>query len=535
METFDYIVIGAGSAGCVVAARLSERADTSVLLLEAGGPDSHPTLKMPVAFLKAVLNPAFNWGYMTEPEPCLGGRRLWLPRGRVLGGSGSINGMFYMRGHPSDYDDWERMGAAGWGYESVLPYFRKMETSWRGENRYHGASGPIHVRPVDTTHLVHEPLMSAATGAGFGNSDDLSAEVAEGFARGEVTIDARGRRVSSSTAYLRPALDRSNLTLRTGALVHRVVFEQRRAVGVEYQQGGIRHTVRARREVILSGGTYNSPQLLMLSGVGPGNHLQAHGIEVIADRAGVGRNLSEHANVSMEFESKRPITFLRQLRFDRVVCSCMRWALFGSGPLAGQLNSCNVVIRTRAGLDRPDIQFMANPIRFNAQIWFPGIGQRQRHVFWAGIVALHPRSRGWVELKSRDPCELPAVTLNLLSDPADVATLRAGMRAARKIYRTEPQGTLTGAELLPGAGIESDDALDAFIRETANVAMHPVGTCAMGQGETAVVDPELRVIGVDALRVADASIMPTVPGGNTNATTVMIGEKAADLLKGTTR
>ena len=532
METFDYIVIGAGSAGCVVAARLSERADTSVLILEAGGRDSHLTLKMPVAFLKAVINPAFNWGYMTEPEPCLQGRRLWLPRGRVLGGSGSINGMFHMRGHPSDYDDWARLGATGWGYDDVLPYFRKMETSWRGEGRYHGGSGPIHVRPIDTTHLVHEPLMSAATGAGFNNSDDLSAEVAEGFARGEVTIDARGRRVSSSTAYLRPALNRPNLALRTGALARRIVFEQRRAVGVEYEQGGQRHTVRARREVILSGGTYNSPHLLMLSGVGPGKHLNAHGIDVVADRAGVGRNLSEHANVSMEFESKQPITFLRQLRFDRVALSTLRWALFGSGPLASQLNSCNVVIRTRPQLDRPDIQFMANPIRFNAQIWFPGVGPRQAHVFWAGIVALHPRSRGWVELKSSDPRELPAVTLNLLSDPADVETLRAGIRAARRIYRTEPQAALTGAELLPGPAIESDVALDAFIRDTANVAMHPVGTCAMGQGDSAVVDPELRVIGVEALRVVDASIMPTVPGGNTNATTVMIGEKAADLLKG---
>jgi choline dehydrogenase len=535
VETFDYIVVGAGSAGCVMAARLSERAQVSVLLLEAGGPDSHPTLKMPVAFLKAVINPAFNWGYMTEPEPCLNGRRLWLPRGRVLGGSGSINGMFYMRGHPLDYDEWQSLGAKGWGYHDVLPYFRKMETSWRGAGKYHGASGPIHVRPIDTTHLVHEPLMSAATGAGFSNSDDLSAEVTEGFALGEVTIDARGRRVSSSTAYLRPALKRPNLVLRTGALVHRVVIEQGRAVGVEYEIGGEKRTVRARREAILSGGTYNSPHLLMLSGIGPGKHLQAHGIEVVADRRGVGRNLAEHANVSMEFESRRPITFLRQLRFDRVVWSSLRWALFGTGPLASQLNSCNVVIRTRPELDRPDIQFMANPIRFNAQIWFPGIGQRQIHVFWAGIVALHPRSRGWVELKSRDPHELPAVTLNLLSDPADVATLRAGIRAARRIYRTEPQGALTGAELLPGPAIESDEALDAFIRDTANVAMHPVGTCAMGEGADAVVDPELRVIGVDALRIVDASVMPTVPGGNTNATTVMIGEKAADLIKGERR
>jgi choline dehydrogenase len=374
--------------------------------------------------------------------------------------------------------------------------------------------------------------MSAAVGAGFSNSDDLSAEVAEGFARGEITVDARGRRVSSSTAYLRPASNRRNLEVRTGALVRRVVFEQRRAVGVEYERGGEQRIARARREVIVSGGTYNSPHLLMLSGVGPGPHLQAHGIPIVADRPGVGRNLSEHANVAMEFEATRPVTFLRQLRFDRVVWSTLRWALFGTGPLAGQLNSCNVIIRTRPQLDKPDIQFMANPIRFDAKIWFPGVGKRQAHLFWAGIVALHPRSRGWVELKSRDPRELPAVTLNLLSDPADVATLRAGIRAARRIYRTEPQATLTGAELLPGSAIDSDESLDAFIRETAIVAMHPVGTCSMGQGANAVVDHELRVIGVEGLRVVDASVMPTVPGGNTNATTIMIGEKAADLMKG---
>ena len=532
VEAFDYIVIGAGSAGCVMAARLSEQADVSVLLLEAGGTDSHPTLKMPVAFLKAVVNPAFNWGYTTEPEPHLNGRRLWLPRGRVLGGSSSINGMFYMRGHPSDYDEWEQRGASGWSYADVLPYFKKMESSWRGAGKYHGATGPVQVVPIDSPHLVHEPLMAAAVGAGFGNSDDLSAEVAEGFARGEATIDSRGRRVSAATAYLRPAMQRPNLAVRTGALVHRVIVEQGRAVGVEYERNGERRQVRCRREVILCGGTYNSPHLLMLSGIGPGAHLQAHGIGVIADRPGVGRNLSEHANVSMEFAATQPVTFLRQLRFDKVVWSTLRWTLFGSGPLATQLNSCNIVIRTRPHLSRPDVQFMANPIRFDAKIWFPGIGTRQEHLFWAGIVALHPKSRGWLELKSPDPRALPAVTLNLLSDPEDLATMRAGIRAARRIYRSGPQARLTGAERLPGAAIETDDALDGFIRDTASIAMHPVGTCAMGRDNSAVVDPELRVIGVAGLRVVDASIMPTVPGGNTNAPVIMIGEKAADLIRG---
>jgi choline dehydrogenase len=532
VEAFDYIVVGAGSAGCVVAARLTEDRDVSVLLLEAGGDDSDYSLRMPVAFLKAVVNPAFNWGYMSEAEPHLKGRQLWLPRGRVLGGSGSINGMFYMRGHPLDYRDWEESGATGWGYTDVLPYFRKMETSWRGEGPYHGASGPVHVRPIATKHLLHEPLMASASGAGFTNCDDLSGQVAEGFARGEATIDARGRRVSSSTAYLRPVLNRPNLTLRTHAQAHRIVIEGGRATGVEYERGGQMHTVRANREVILSGGAYNSPHLLMLSGIGPGRELQGNGIDVVADRPGVGRNLSEHATVSMEFVATKPVTFLRQLRLDRLVWSTLRWKLFGTGPLASQLNSCNVVIRTRPDLDRPDVQFMANPIRFDARIWFPGIGQRQEHLFWNGVVALHPRSRGWVTLKSRDPRTLPAVTLNLLADPEDLATLRAGIRAARRIYRTEPQAALIGAERAPGDAVQSDEALDAYIRDTVVVAMHPVGTCAMGQGEQSVVDPNLRVIGVDGLRVVDASVMPTVPGANTNATVVMIAEKAADLIRG---
>ena len=531
-ETFDYVVVGAGSAGCVMAARLSEDPKVSVLLLEAGGQDSHVHLKMPVAFLKAVMAPAFNWGYWTEPEPHMNGRRLPLPRGKVLGGSSSINGMFYMRGHPLDFDQWAQMGAAGWSYADVLPYFKKMETSWRGEGKHHGGSGPVQVMPIGARYVLHEPLMNAAVGAGFNNSDDLSAEVPEGFARGEATIDKRGRRVSAATAYLRPAMRRPNLEVRTGALAHRIVIENGRAVGVDYERGGERQVAHAGREVILCGGAYNSPHLLMLSGIGPAEHLREIGVEVVADRPGVGGNLSEHATVSMEFEATRPVTFLKHLRFDRLVLSVLRWAVFGTGPLATQLNSCNVVIRTREELDRPDIQVMANPIRFDAKIWFPWLTPRQGHLFWAGIVALHPRSRGWVRLKSKDPRELPAVTLNLLSDPQDLATLRAGIRAARRIYRTPPQGELTGAERLPGEQVQSDEALDAFIRETNYVSMHPVGTCAMGMGAEVVVDSQLRVIGVEGLRVIDASVMPTVPGANTNAAVIMIAERAADLIKG---
>lgn len=532
MEEFDYIIVGAGSAGCVVAARLSEDPAIKVLLLEAGGPNKHPYLKMPLGFLKAVVDPRFNWGFLTEPEPGLDGRQLPLPRGRVLGGSSSINGMFYMRGHPGDYDQWRQMGATGWSFADVLPYFRKMEKSWRGEGKYHGASGPVEVNPISSPLLLHEPLMTAAPKAGFPTSEDLAGDNPEGFARGEQTIDGRGRRVSAATAYLKPALGRPNLEVRTGALTHKVVFDGKRAVGVDYEIAGERKAARCRREVIVSGGTFNSPHLLMLSGIGPADELAQMGIPVVAHSPGVGRNLSEHANVSLEWDAKKPVTFLKHLRFDKLVLSTLRWAVLGSGPLATQLNSCNIVVRTRPEHDRPDLQVMANPIRFDAKIWFPGFTERQSHVFWAGLVALHPHSRGWVKLKSADPRDLPAVQLNLMTDPADLAQMRDAIRAVRRIYRTEPQGSLLGNERLPGEAVDSDEALDAFIRATCYVAMHPVGTCAMGMGAESVVDAELKVIGVEGLRVVDASVMPTVPGGNTNAPTMMIGEKAADMIRG---
>lgn len=532
MDQVDYIVVGAGSAGCVLASRLSENPRNRVLLIEAGGRDRHPYLRMPLAFLMAMMNPRFNWGYVTEPEPALNGRQLFLPRGRVLGGSSSINGMYYMRGHPRDYDVWAQLGATGWGYADVLPYFRKMETSWRGAGPYHGADGPLHVAPIDTTHLFHEELMDAGRAAGYPISEDLSGDCAEGFARGEATIDRRGRRASASAAYLRPAKQRPNLRIMTDALVERVLFDDARAIGVRYCQDGKTIDVRANAEVVLSGGAFNSPHLLMLSGIGPGDELRRHGIEVRHDSPGVGANLSEHVNVAMEWDCAGAISFLKQLRLDRLAWSTVRWAVQGRGPMASQISSANVAIRTDETLERPDIQLMTAPIRLDAKPWLPGIGQKQADAFWAGVVLLHPNSRGRVALKSPNPRELPAIHLNILTDPSDFAPLRRGIKAARKIYRSGRQAAITGRERVPGDGVHSDAELDQFIRDTAYVAQHPVGTCAMGTGSNAVVDPHLRVRGVERLRVVDASVMPTVPGANTNAPTIMIGEKASDLILG---
>src|SRR3990170_711466 len=448
-EIFDYIVVGAGSSGCVVAARLSEDPAANVLLLEAGGRDDHLYLKMPLAFLKAMPDPRFNWTYWTEPEPHLDGRRMPLPRGRVIGGSGSINGMFAMRGHPKDYDQWAQMGAAGWSFADVLPYFRKSEDSWRGEGPYHGKGGPVQVRPIDSPYLLHDEMMATAEAAGFATSADLAGACPEGFARGEQTVDRKGCRVSAATAYLKPAMGRRNLDVRSGVLVRKLVFEGKRCVGVEIDHGGAPKVIRARAEVVVSGGTYNSPHLLMLSGIGPAAHLSDHGIAVLHDSPGVGRNLQEHPTASLEFNAKAPVTFLNQLRWDRILLNTARWALTGKGTMATQVNSCNVVIRTAEHLERPDLQIMVNPIRFDAMPWFPGIRAVQEHVFWAGLVQLHPESRGWVELKSADPREVASVTLNILAEEADREQMRRAIRTARRIYNTPPMGDLLGSERTP--------------------------------------------------------------------------------------
>jgi choline dehydrogenase len=531
-KSFDYVIVGAGSAGCVLANRLSAAADVQVLLVEAGGSDERFMINMPLGFLRALRNPAIIWGYMSEPEPTLDGRSLWLPRGKVLGGSSSINGLFYMRGHSRDFDAWAALGCEGWSYAEVLPYFRRLECSWRGWGRWHGGDGPLRVAAIDTRRLLHESLMASAAAAGFATTDDIHGEIEEGFARGEITVDARGRRASASRAYLRPALHRPNIELATGALVRRVTIDGGTARGIEYSQGGRRIEAHASREVILCAGAFNSPQLLLLSGIGPADDLRTQGIEVRADLKGVGRNLSEHARVPIEFATRGDISFLRELRADRIARSVLQWMVWGTGTCATQINSCNIVVRTLPGLMQPDIQLMSNPVRMDAKIWWPFIGPRQEHRITADAVVLHPESRGSVTLRSADPGDKPRIRLNLLATDADMASARRGVRLARRIYAAAPQSELIARETSPGSEIESDADLNSYIRARAGVTQHPVGTCAMGVSPDAVLDPQLRVRGISGLRVVDASVMPMVPGANTNAAVVMIAEKAADLILG---
>ncbi|MBO9376881.1 glucose-methanol-choline oxidoreductase [Sphingomonas histidinilytica] len=530
-EAFDHIIIGAGSAGCVLANRLSEDAGSRVLLIEAGGEDRSWLFRMPLGFMMTAANPAYDWGYASEPDPKLGGRSLPLPRGRVLGGCSSVNGMIYMRGHASDYDGWRQMGCRGWGHDDVLPYFRRMESSWRGAGPYHGSDGPLAVSRVEGGHLLADRVRASVRAAGFAESDDLSGERQEGFSACEVTVDRRGRRASTARAYLRPALVRPNLTLWTRTQAIRLLIERGRAVGVELRGPDGLRQVRARREVILSGGAYNSPQLLMLSGIGPAEHLREHFIEPIVDAPGVGRNLSEHPLVYMSFAAREPATFLSALRIDRAARSVLRWALTGGGPFASQITSGVLMLRTRPELERPDIQLVFLPVRLDAKLWHPLSRNRQEHVLSVMVMQLHPESRGTVRLASADPFAKPVVDLDLLSTPGDFADIRGGIAAVRRIFAQPPLADLVRVELAPGADRQDDAALDVFIRDNLKITQHPAGTCRMGEDRDAVVDSELRVRGIEGLRVVDASIMPTVPGANINAAVIMVAEKAADMIR----
>jgi choline dehydrogenase len=529
---FDYVIVGAGSAGCVLANRLTQDAEVRVLLLEAGGAATGLFKDMPMAFPKYVLRRDLNWNFESEPEPYLNNRRIEIPRGKGLGGSTMINGMVYARGHRLDYDDWARRGLTGWGYADVLPYFRKSEKSWLGENLYHGGSGELEIA-VPKTNMLYGELRAASIAAGFPATDDYHGTESEGFQRSEMTV-VRGRRASAARVFLKPAMNRRNLHIETRTLVSRIRIEKGRANGVDYTQGGQHFTATAAREVIVAGGVYGSAQLLMLSGVGPADHLTSVGIKPLVDLPGVGKNLVEHPFMFIGWNA-RPGAFRSELRVDRATAWVLQWGLLGQGLFATNGAAGNLFIRTDPRLDRPDMQFTCMSGEVSArELWFPLFGKEPAHTLGAGLSMIKQDSRGRVWLRSAAAQDAPRILFNLFKERSDVERAIRGLKAIRDIYHREPLRSLITDEILPGANVVSDADLERFIRDTGAITQHAVGTCKMGidSDPLGVVDAALKVRGVDALRVIDASVMPDVPGGNTNAPTIMIAEKGADLIKG---
>ena len=527
----DYIIVGAGSAGAVLANRLSAERDVRVLLLEAGGRDRHRLMKMPLGFFPMLRDPSIGWGYRTEPEPHADMREIVLPRGKLLGGSSSINGMLYGRGHPQDYQEWSRLGAGGWGFAEVLPYFLRAEANWRGASRFHGGDGPLTVSRHTTYRVIFDALMQTARNRGHTVAEDLDGSQYEGFGKPDFTIH-RGERASTAKRYLEPVRARANLRVEIHALSSRILFEGRRAVGVEYLQNGRVVRARAAREVILSGGAYNSPQLLLLSGIGRPDDLRQAGITVIHELPGVGQNLQEHASVGGSFVPRQPIPLIQQMRLDRLALSVIQWKLFHTGMIANLPLASIAFYRSRPDVVRPDIEFMVNSTGMDARVWFPLILPSRGNALYCSNIVLHPESRGWVKLRSADPTARVRIQLNLLKEESDRALMRLALRNMREFFGTEPMAGMIDHERLPGKAVQSDAEFDAYMRATIGVAHHACGTCAMGSGSEAVVDGDLKVHGLDGLRVIDASIMPTVAGGHTNAVAVMIAERGADLIRG---
>lgn len=528
-KSADYIVVGGGSAGCVVASRLSEAGDVSVHLLEAGPEDRSLLLRMPLAFRLLRSTMKFDWGYQSEPEPHAGERSIPAARGRVLGGSSSINGMMYSRGHPLDYDEWSSLGAAGWSFEEVLPFFKRSEDSWRGESAWHGVSGPLGVARMPDDDPLCRAMLQTARNLQLPVTSDFEGELAEGFGLPDFTT-ARGRRASASKAFLDPARSRRNLSITTSARVTRIVIDRSRAVAVEYVHGGQAHRLHANREIIICGGAYASPQILMLSGIGPAAHLKHHGIDVVVDAPRVGQGLQEHPLVPMGFKGKASFEFGKRLRADRLLAGALRWIFTGGGfPATLPLTSV-ALYRSRADFARPDLETLFMPTNLNSRVWFPGMSKRVDDLMTCLNVVLRPASRGSVELRSADPRAAPVIRFNIVSQRADLDLLRYSIRWTRQILTSRPIADWIGAEAFPGTGVQSDEALEKYIRSTVVTAQHPTSTCAMGSEAEAVVDPSLRVRGVSGLRVADASVMPTLVGGHTNAPAIMIAEKAAGLI-----
>ncbi len=529
-DKFDYVIVGAGSAGCVLANRLSEDPSVKVLLLEAGGSDAHPLISIPLGVGRIYEKQLFDWGYETEPEPGLGGRTIKPTRGKVLGGSSSVNMMAFTRGHRGDYDRWARKGATGWSYDDVLPYFRRVESWEGGADAYRGADGPVKVEFGGFRDDLDGAWLDAARECGHPTPADYNGAEQEGVGRGQYSIH-KGRRASAAVAYLRPALSRPNLQVISGALAHRILFEGNRAVGIEYSQKGVTAEARAGREVIVSGGSYNTPQLLMLSGIGPARHLEAQGIRPLADLP-VGQNLQEHIGARVYWARKQQGSFHRSMRFDRMAVAMLQAWLFGTGAATSNPSALHAFIRTRPELDVPDIEFMFRYAPDVVHLWFPGL--RPAYADGYGLVPalMHPRSRGEVQLRSNRPDDRVRIRLNVFQDPQDLADLRVGVERARELGNARALDAFRGAEVSPGPGIKSAGDLEAWIRSAAVPVHHACGTCAMGTHSDAVLDPELRVRGIEALRVVDASAMPDLVGAHINAGVLMMAEKASDLIVG---
>ncbi len=529
---FDYVIVGAGTAGCVLAARLSQDPHTRVCLLEAGGPARHPFIQVPALVGAAIMHRGLTWGLTTEPQTALNNRRLPLPRGKVVGGSGSINGMAYHRGHPKDYDDWAAAGNLGWSWREVLPYFRLSENNAdRRDAHVHGLDGPIHVTFIPKPNRLNQAFCDAfAAVGGYQACGDFTGPDPEGYGLRQGTIH-RGVRDSSARAMLMPALGRSNLTLLTRSAVTGIRIEAGRATGVDVSAADGRRSVQASREVILCAGAVHSPQLLMLSGIGPARHLESVGVGVKADLGGVGANYHDHPAAIVALEMRDTTSYgLSWRTLPRALWNLAEYALARRGPLASNVFESTAFIRSGAGADRPDIQIAFQPARRNPHAFALPLG----HGFAMSVVNLYPRSRGEVRLASSDPRAAPKVNPNILADPEDAAPLLRGLHLARQLCDAPAFAPYKAAEVRPGRRLRSDAQLAAYLREATATVHHPVGSCRMGVDAMAVVDPALRVRGIDGLRVVDGAVFPRIVGGNTNAPIVMVAEKAAALIMGHT-
>ena len=520
-KTYDYIIVGAGSAGCVLAARLTEDPRVRVLLLEAGGPTTPRESKIPAAFSK-LYKSAVDWNYSTEPEPYLNGRRLYWPRGKMLGGSSGINAMIYMRGNALDYDHWQSLGNSGWGYADVLPYFKKSENQTRGASAFHGAGGPLNVTDLRYVNPLTRAFLSAAGELGIASNSDFNAARQEGAGLYQVT-QKKGKRHSAADAFLKPSVRSKNLSVLTGAQATQLVIEKGRASGIAYIRNGVLEEARADGEVILCGGTVNSPQLLLLSGIGPPNELERAGINAVHNLPGVGKNLQDHVMVSVGYLCTKPVT----LASAESLPNLMRYFLLKRGPLVSNVAEAGIFLRTKSELAEPDLQLLFGPAYYVNH----GLTPRKEHCFGFGPTLVTPESRGEISLRSTNPLEPPAIRANYLSTEADMQVIVHGVQLSRQLAHSKAFEIYRGEELHPGTSAQSEDDIAEFVRREAETLYHPVGTCKMGSDSMAVVDARLRVRGIEKLRVVDASIMPRIIAGNTNAPTIMIAEKAADMIR----